>query len=250
MGEGMTKPDAWMPFYPGDYLADTSRLTLEQHGAYLLLILDYWRNGPPPDDDATLARILGITAGAWRRIAPSIRAMFRPVDGLLRHKRIDAEKEGATNRKAKAKAKAEQAAAVRWGNPPSNAPSMPQAMHEQCPSPSPSPITSKAEPKPAQAAPAGVRFEVWEAWRRQRGRKLTADAVRLQAKFLSEQPDDPNAVIEQSIRNGWAGLFPLKRDGPQAVQTKRAATAAAMLRSTPKGNDEATDITAESVRVA
>src|SRR5699024_9631718 len=51
-GGGMTnKVDIWMPLYVRDYLGATSRLTTEQHGAYMLLIMDDWLNGPPPDDE-------------------------------------------------------------------------------------------------------------------------------------------------------------------------------------------------------
>ena len=51
----------WMPLYVADYLANTGRLSAAEHGAYLLLIMQYW-TGRLPDDDTQLARIAWITA--------------------------------------------------------------------------------------------------------------------------------------------------------------------------------------------
>jgi uncharacterized protein YdaU (DUF1376 family) len=83
--------DFWIPIYIGDYLADTLRLTTEQHGAYLLLIFDYWRNGPPPDDNAVLARITGLSQASWAHCRPTLERLFQSDGKVWRHKRIDME---------------------------------------------------------------------------------------------------------------------------------------------------------------
>lgn len=85
----MNRP--WFPFYVGDYTRDTARLTTEAHGAYLLLILDYWVNGPPPDDNEVLATITKLPVSIWRKRRPSILPFFKVVDGRWIHSRIDRE---------------------------------------------------------------------------------------------------------------------------------------------------------------
>lgn len=92
----------WMKFFPADYIADTTHLTTVQHGAYLLLIMHYWRHEGLPDDDQMLSRITGLTMAEWRRMRPVIREMFN--DGW-RHSRIDRdirEAKEAYQRRAKA----------------------------------------------------------------------------------------------------------------------------------------------------
>jgi len=86
------KRNAWMPFYIGDYLRDTSRLSTEQHGAYLLLILDYWVNGPLPDDDTALATIVRLAPAPWKRMRAALAVFFEVKDGRWNHKRVDHER--------------------------------------------------------------------------------------------------------------------------------------------------------------
>jgi uncharacterized protein YdaU (DUF1376 family) len=85
------KPDAWMPLFGADWDADTRHLDCEQDGAYGRLVRYYWRAGPLPDDDAQLARIVGMPLARWRRLRPVIAAFFSMRDGQWRHKRIDRE---------------------------------------------------------------------------------------------------------------------------------------------------------------
>ena len=137
------RPDVFMPLFIGDYLAGTSRLSTEQHGAYLLLIMDYWMNGPPPNDDRVLASITRMSMDAWSIAQASIKHFFYEENGCLKHKRIEQELARATENKAKAKEKAEKAAKARWKNAPSNAPSIPQEVLEECPLTSTSTSTNK-----------------------------------------------------------------------------------------------------------
>lgn len=77
-----------MPFYFGDYLADTGHLTTLEHGAYLLLIAHYWQKQGLPNDDAQLARIARLTSAQWSRARPVLMAFFS--EGW-KHKRIEFE---------------------------------------------------------------------------------------------------------------------------------------------------------------
>lgn len=142
----MAKPDVWMPLYIGDYLSDTMHLTTEQHGAYLLLIMAYWKNGGPlPASPTQLAAICRMPIDAWS-IAQAVLENFFEVtpDGNWLSKRVEKEMHAAGQKKAKASQKAANAAAARWDKISVDAPSIPQAMPEhmleECPSPSPSPI--------------------------------------------------------------------------------------------------------------
>ena len=91
----MTAP-LWMPFYVDNYLADTTHLTPLEHGAYLLLMLQYWKDGKLPHDDARLARIAHLPEAQWAEIKPTMHDLFK--GGNWRHKRIDVELKEAAKR--------------------------------------------------------------------------------------------------------------------------------------------------------
>jgi uncharacterized protein YdaU (DUF1376 family) len=108
----------WMPFYVGDYRADTQHLSTAQHGAYLLLIMHYWQHGALPDDDEQLARVVGMTPAEWRKNRPVIQAFFG--EGW-RHPRIDREIETASQKYQRRMKAAKRGNEVRWGGRNANA---------------------------------------------------------------------------------------------------------------------------------
>ena len=78
-----------MPFMVDAYLADTSHLTLEEHGAYLLLLMAMWRrNGVLDDNDADNARILGVSTRAYLRLKPRLIPFLQIYGGKMTQKRL------------------------------------------------------------------------------------------------------------------------------------------------------------------
>jgi uncharacterized protein YdaU (DUF1376 family) len=113
----------YMPFFVGDYLKETRHLTTEEHGAYLLLIMQYWVKGGLPDDDSQLARIVNLSLPKWKKLRDVIQAFF--YDGW-HHEQIDDELVNAAARRDKAR----KAALAKHSS--ERAPSMPQGVLERC----------------------------------------------------------------------------------------------------------------------
>lgn len=79
---------SWIAFYIGDYLKDTQALTTEQHGAYLLLLMECWQKGQVPLDARSRAAIARVALPRWKNISAPIDAFFA-ADGT--NKRASAE---------------------------------------------------------------------------------------------------------------------------------------------------------------
>ncbi|MGR9915537.1 DUF1376 domain-containing protein [Escherichia coli] len=65
----------YMQLYIADYLADTMHLSAEEHGAYLLLMFNYWQTGKPIPKNR-LAKIARLTNERWTDVEPSLQEFF------------------------------------------------------------------------------------------------------------------------------------------------------------------------------
>ncbi|HAW0843707.1 TPA: DUF1376 domain-containing protein [Escherichia coli] len=65
----------YMQLYIADYLADTMHLSAEEHGAYLLLMFNYWQTGKPIPKNR-LAKIARLTNERWADVEPPLQEFF------------------------------------------------------------------------------------------------------------------------------------------------------------------------------
>lgn len=107
----------YMPLFVADYLADTAHLSAAEHGAYLLLVMNYWQRCKPlPADDRKLARIARMSDAEWLDSRDTLAEFFHEEDGLWSHKRIEAEIAVAEEKTVKAKKAARASAEARQAN--------------------------------------------------------------------------------------------------------------------------------------
>lgn len=87
----------FMQLYVGDYLADTTHLSTEQHGAYLLLLMTMWRHGGSlPNDAKKLARICNTTPRRWPAIWSGVEEFFSDDGERITNARLTKEHQKAT----------------------------------------------------------------------------------------------------------------------------------------------------------
>jgi uncharacterized protein YdaU (DUF1376 family) len=209
------KTDIWMPIYIGDYLSATTRLTTEQHGAYLLLLMDYWKNGPLPDNDQVLSQITRMSLDAWSNTRSILESFFELSGKHWVHKRVEKELEEAQSRKEKATIRAKAGAEARWNK--ENALSIAQALPSpmladaSSPSPSSSSLTSKSiKTSSRQAAvlcPEGVSDQVWKDFVATRGKSaVTETALKGIAREAQKAGWSLEAALQECAIRGWRGF--------------------------------------------
>jgi uncharacterized protein YdaU (DUF1376 family) len=162
---------AWMPLYVSDYLADTTHLSAVEHGAYMLLIIDYWQHRGLPGDSKRMARICRMTVEEWLEIRDEIALLFGPD---WTHKRIDEELAKADELVAKRSAAGKAAADARYNKRNADEPSNASQTHIQTDAPLPSP----SETIVSESFTREFDEEFWPLWPEKVQRKPALAAFR------------------------------------------------------------------------
>lgn len=82
----------YMQLYIADYLADTMHLSAEEHGAYLLLMFNYWQTGKPIPK-SRLAKIARVSNERWNSVESSLKEFFIDTGEEWMHGRIESDLE-------------------------------------------------------------------------------------------------------------------------------------------------------------
>ena len=234
----MTKRPAFQ-FYPGDWLGSqrVSLLTLEEEGAYLRLLASCWQHGSIPSDPNMIARLIG--KGASTTLATTLATMFQPHSfnpALLVHDRLERErdKQDAWAEKSRegGRKSAEKRQNLKGGSTTVQPPlegCLPNGSNQKATLLLQSTSTNK-ERLEFPATLQTPEFErAWEEYLeyRKKGRmkSLLPTSQVAQLKKMSEWGHDAAIkAINESISQGWQGLFEPKATSNGKQQKPRAAS--------------------------
>lgn len=238
--------------YPGDFIhnVDTAGMTAEEIGVYWLLICYAW-DAPLPNDPVRLARMARLTPKKFARAWGSVSRCFDVSEkNTLTNPRQERERIFQKENHERMQDLSQKAAQARQ-NATSRSPY--GAPHGHLPNPySPIPIPDTLHPKPGEGEERGApsrAVPVPDAWLSvfaefptlntgeahaayrewidyRKASKIKAWGVTTLRKSLRTFEGHGTALwcaaIDESIRNGWQGLFPPKRasGAPSALQHK------------------------------
>lgn len=216
----------YMPLYIDDYEADTAHLTIAEDGAYNRLLRLLWRTPgcSIPDDDEWVFRRMRAASDEDRAIVLSVLdEFFERKNGRIfsprlarEHKKVDE----TSRRRSKA---------GKMGG-------RPRAIENKGKTQKPGKSREKAGPKHPEPEPDSnplTPFEILSdvlkpavaedfiAHRREIKKPLTERAAKAMVGRLRDHPN-PNAVVNESIANGWQGVFPDKVKSPKRREVENA----------------------------
>ncbi len=241
-----------MNFYKrhiGDYIKETSHLSLLEHGVYnRLLDVYYARESGIPDDQA--ARLIGARAPAEKKaLRDVLNEFFVLTEGQWIKQSCEDDIESF-----KEKADRNREVGKKGGRPrkmgsqtePTN---NPDGFFEE-PKQNPFPVASNQKPvtsnqkreeslASARATPGLdlAAFDRWNQYRSEIRKPLKPSSLRAAAEELTKFNGEQSAVVQQSIANGWQGLFPLKSN---AASGQKSADRKLGFTIDPDGNDKNT----------
>ena len=186
--------------YVSDFVGSSkvSAMTLEEVGAYVLLLFHSWREGPLEDDPKRLARVIRASPQEFDRIWPAVSACFKKApDGRLYNERMEKERKKAVNRSDLA----QRAARARWDR-------------ERVPEPELEPEPPPSMEDGSTVVHGGSRMsvpEILNAWVAAQDRTVSPQERTAQKRFafaLSKQ------YSRQDIMKAFVGITQVWEHGP------------------------------------
>jgi uncharacterized protein YdaU (DUF1376 family) len=203
----------YMQFHIAEYLADTSHLSTEEHGAYLLLIFNYWQRGKALDNsNGRLANVVRMSNDRWDSVAPALAEFFCVQNDVWTHNRIERDLEAVTAKCAQAR----NARAQRTSNGRSTdvGTDVQRVLREE----SKSKNNKEQKQKPAKAVtvfqiPDWIDPECWAGYLEVRTKKRAVASDRALASVVKRLDEfrarghDPNEVLLTSTRSNWTDVY-------------------------------------------
>ena len=202
-----------LPLFTDAVTADCAHLTDEEFGRYMRVLILMWRSPGCriPANPEWICKRMRVDALAYQvHMHPIMQEFCTLSEGWWTQKRLAKEYlyvQGVVDKRKKAAQK-------RWGIESKEETPMQVDMQSTCtphaPTPTPTPTPTPKKDKTPTPLPDWLPAEPWKKYCKHRGAKFTQNAKDLAIKKLEKwhsQGHDITEILENSIMNGWKGLF-------------------------------------------